>query len=254
MRNVSLTIDVEQDVPPYLNTWRGIEDGLPKLLDLLSKHEVRATFFVTGQAAEKFPDIVKKISQGHEVGCHGYEHERLDKIDAQEQFRKIERATKVLNEVIGQRIIGFRAPNFRPSSHTFAALKQIGYLYDASNALYRIGPDPARNGLVEIQNTWPSSFLRLPPTLSKHALRLCLAALPLTVLDFHVWEVVKMTGVRFDCRFATGETALHRLDQVLGYLLAKGAKFVLMRELARPDLSTPNFNMRRRHTRIPASK
>jgi peptidoglycan/xylan/chitin deacetylase (PgdA/CDA1 family) len=254
MREVALTIDVEQDVPPYLTTWRGIEDGLPKLLDLLSKHDVRATFFVTGQAAEKFPDLVKKISQEHEVGCHGFEHERFDKIDAPEQFRRIEQATKVLNEVIGQRILGFRAPNFRPSSHTFAALKQIGYLYDASNALYRNGPDPARHGLVEIQNTWPSSFLRLPSILSKQALRLCLAALPLTVLDFHVWEVVKMTGVRFDCRFATGETALHRLDQVLGYLVAKGVKFVLMQELARPDLSTPNFNMRGRHTRIPASK
>jgi peptidoglycan/xylan/chitin deacetylase (PgdA/CDA1 family) len=254
MREVALTIDVEQDVPPYLTTWRGIEDGLPKLLDLLAKHDVRATFFVTGQAAEKFPNLIKEISREHEVGCHGYEHERFDKIDAQEQFRRIEKATKVLNEIIGQRILGFRAPNFRPGSHTFVALKQIGYFYDASNALYRNGRDPARHGLMEIQNTWPSSFLRLPPILSKRALRLCLSALPLTVLDFHVWEVVKMTGVRFDCRFATGETALHRLDQVLGYLLARGAKFVLMRELARPDLSTPNFNMRRRHTRIPASK
>jgi hypothetical protein len=76
----------------------------------------------------------------------------------------------------------------------------------------------------------------LPPLFSKRVLRLCLAALPLTVLDFHVWEVVKMTGVRFDCRFATGETALHRLDQVLHYLLSKGAKFMLMREVAKSHL------------------
>lgn len=254
MRNVALTIDVEQDVPPYLNTWRGIEVGLPKLLDLLSEHGVRATFFVTGQVAERFPDLVKKIPLRHEVGCHGYEHERFDKINAQEQFRRVELATKVLKDVIGQPILGFRAPNFRPGSHTFAALKQIGYLYDASNALYRNGPDPESVGLVEIQNTWPSSFLRLPPILSKQVMRLCLAALPLTVLDFHVWEVVKMTGVRFDCRFATGDTALHRLDKLLGYLRAKGANFVPMRDLARPDLSTPNFNMREGHIRIPASK
>ena len=39
MRNVVLSIDVEQDVPPSLNTWRGVEEGLPSLLDLLSKHE-----------------------------------------------------------------------------------------------------------------------------------------------------------------------------------------------------------------------
>jgi len=238
MRNVALTIDVEQDAPPQLDTWRGMEEGLPILLNLLSKHKIHATFFVTGQVAKKFPNLVKKISQEHEVGCHGYEHERFDKLDAQEQFRRIELATKVLNKVTGQRVLGFRAPNFRPSPHTFAALKQMEYLYDASNACYRIGPDPGRYGLVEIPNTWPSSFLRLPPIFSKRVLRLCLAALPLTVLDFHVWEVVKMTGVRFDCRFATGETALHRLDQVMHYLLSKGVKFVLMREVVRQYLST----------------
>ena len=238
MRNVALAIDVEQDVPPYLNTWRGMEEGLPALFNLLAKHDVRATFFVTGQVAEKFPDLVKKISHGHEVGCHGYAHERFDKLDAQEQSLRIELATKVLNKVTGQRVLGFRAPNFRPSPHTFAILKKMGYLYDASNACYRIGPDSGRYGLMEISNTWPSSFLRLPPSFSKRVLRLCLAALPLTVLDFHVWEAVKVTGVRFDCRFATGETALHRLDQVIHYLLSKGVKFVLMREVVKQYLST----------------
>jgi len=238
MRNVALTIDVEQDAPPQLDTWLGMEEGLPILLNLLSKHKIRATFFVTGQAAEKFPTLVKKISQEHEVGCHGYEHERFDKLNAQEQFRRIELATKVLKKITGRRVLGFRTPNFRPSPHAFAALKKMGYLYDASNACYRIGPDPKRYGLVEIRNTWPSSLLRLPPSLSTRLLHLCLAALPLTVLDYHPWELVRMKKVRFDCRFGTGQTALHRLDQVLQYLLAKKAKFVLMREVVRPYQGT----------------
>jgi hypothetical protein len=59
-----------------------------------------------------------------------------------------------------------------------------------------------------------------------------LAALPLTVLNFHVWEVIKLTGVKFDCRFATGEVALHRLDSVLNYLLTKKTKFIMMLEAA----------------------
>jgi peptidoglycan/xylan/chitin deacetylase (PgdA/CDA1 family) len=236
MRNVALTIDVEQDAPPHLNTWRGMEEGLPILLNLLSKHKIRATFFVTGQAAEKFPTLVKKISRKHEVGCHGYEHERFDKLDAKEQSRRIGLATGVLKKVTGRRVLGFRAPNFRPSPHTFAALKKTGYLYDASNACYRIGPDPKRYGLVEIRNTWPSSFLRLPPSFSTRLLRLCLAALPLTVLDYHPWELVRMKKVRFDCRFGTGRTAMHRLDRVLQYLLAEKAKFVLMREVAKNKL------------------
>ena len=232
MSDVAFTVDVEQDVPSSLSTWRGMEEGLPSLLDLLSKYEVLATFFVTGRAAEKFPKLIRKVSHEHEVGCHGYEHERFDKISAKEQLRRIELATEILTEVTGRKISGFRAPNFRPSIHTFAALKRKGYLYDASNARYRIGPDPTRFGLVEICNTWPSSFLRLPPGLSTRVLRLCLAALPLTVLDYHPWELVKVTGVRFDCRFATGEVALRRLDKVLEYLLSKKARFRLMRDIA----------------------
>ena len=232
MPDIAFTVDVEQDIPSNLSTWRGVEEGLPLLLDLLSKHEVPATFFVTGQAAEKFSKLIRKVSREHEVGCHGYEHERFDKLSAEEQLRRIELATKILIEVTGRRILGFRAPKFRPNIHTLAALKRVGYLYDASNAWYRIGPDSTRFGLVEIRNTWPSSFLRLPPGLSTRVLRLCLATLPLTVLDYHPWELVKITGVRFDRRFATGEVALQRLDKVLEFLLVKKVKFRSMKEIA----------------------
>ena len=232
MRNVALTVDVEQDVPPFLDTWRGMEEGVPALLKLLSKHDVRATFFATGQAAKLYPKLIKQISRSHEVACHGYEHERFDRLDFREQLRRIELATKILTKVVGRRPLGFRAPNFKPNKHTFAALERAGYVYDASIASYNIEKRPKKSKLIEIPNTWPSSFLRMSPALSTRALRACLATLPLTVLDFHVWEVVKMTGVRFDCRFATGETTLRRLDKVLSYLLARKAKFVLMREVA----------------------
>lgn len=232
MRDVAFTVDVERDVPSTLSTWRGLEEGLPLLLDLLSKHEIPATFFVTGQAAERFPELIREVSLDYEVGCHGYEHERFDKISAREQLRRIELATKILTQVTGQKVLGFRSPNFRPGTHTLLALRRLGYLYDASNACYRVGPDPARFGLVEIRNTWPSSFLRLPAGISTRVLRLCLVALPLTVLDYHPWEFVKVTGVKFDCRFATGEAARHRLDKVFEYLISRGARFRLMREIA----------------------
>jgi peptidoglycan/xylan/chitin deacetylase (PgdA/CDA1 family) len=237
MRNIAFTVDVEQDAPHQLNTWRGMQEGLPILLDLLSKHDIRATFFVTGEVAKKFPRLINKIAKEHEVGCHGYKHERFDKLSAKEHLPRIETATKILTKITRRRILGFRAPNFRPSIHTFAALKQLGYVYDASNACYRIGPDPKRYGLVEIQNTWPSSLLRLPPGFSTRVLRLCLAALPLTVLDYHPWELVKMENIRFDCRFATGEVALQRLDEVLRYLLEKKCKFVLMRDVVKKRLA-----------------
>lgn len=230
--DVTFAVDVEQDAPPFLNTWMGVENGLPLLLELLAKHGVRATFFVTGQASEKFPELIAEISREHEVGCHGYEHERFDALGAGEQLKRIKRATEILTEVTGQRPLGFRAPNFRPSVPTFAALERLGYVYDASNARYKIGPGPSRFKLVEIPNTLPSSFLRLPAWFSKRVLRLCLVSLPLTVLDYHPWELVKITGVRFDLRFATGDLALRRLDEVMSYLLRKKARFVPMKEIA----------------------
>jgi len=233
MHKIALTIDVEQDVPPYLNTWRGMEKGLPLLLELLANHDIRATFFITGEAAKKFPGLISRISKEHEVGCHGYKHERFDKLSAKEHFPRIEAATKILTKIVKRRVLGFRAPNFRPSIHTFAALKRLNYLYDASNACYRAGPDPKPYGLIEIPNTWPSSLLRLPPGFSTRVLRLCSTALPLTVLDYHPWEFVEMKNIRFDCRFATGEVALQRLDKVLEYLLKKKRRFVLMRDVAK---------------------
>lgn len=232
MKNIALTIDVEQDVPPYLNTWRGIKEGLPALLDLLSKHNIRATFFVTGQAAEKFPELIKKISREHEVACHGYAHERLDKLSMDEQFKRIALATRVLTDITDQRILGFRAPNFKPSVYTFKILERLNYIYDSSCASYKICKNPHWSKLIEIPNTLPSSFLRLPLWLSTHILQLCSTVLPLTVLDFHVWEVTQVSGVRFDCKFSTGETALRRLDLLLEHSLTRGAKFVMMREIA----------------------
>jgi hypothetical protein len=232
MQNIALTIDVEQDVPPYLNTWKGMEEGLPALLDLLSKHDIRATFFVTGQAAERFPELIKKVSRKHEVACHGYRHERLDKLNRDEQFKRIALATKILADVTNQKILGFRAPNFKPNAYTFEILERLNYVYDSSCASYKICKNPHKSKIIEIPNTLPSSFLRLPTWLSTHILQLCSTALTLTVLDFHVWEVTQVFGVRFDCRFSTGETALRRLDLLLGRSRAKGAKFVMMREVA----------------------
>ena len=237
MRKVALTIDVEQDVPPYLNTWRGREKGLPLLLELLAKHDIRATFFTTGKVAERYPKLVKKVSYQHEVGCHSYYHERLDRMSFEKQLQKIKLATKILTKVVGRRPSGFRAPNFKTNAETFKAIEQAGYIYDASIASYKTHRKPKLSKLVEIQNTWPSSFLRLPPAISTRVLHICLAALPLTVLDYHVWEVVKVNEVPFDCRFATGEVALRRLDEVFKYLLEKKCEFVLMGDIAKNKMA-----------------
>ena len=57
MKNITITIDVEEDCPPMLTSTRGMEEGLPKLLDLFKKEGVKATFFATGMMAEQYTDL-----------------------------------------------------------------------------------------------------------------------------------------------------------------------------------------------------
>ena len=232
MSQVALTIDVEQDAPPFLNTWQGIEKGLPLMLEILAKHDVPATFFVTGLAAERFPKLIAEVSQKYEVSCHGYEHERFDMLAVEEQRKRIQKATEILQKITGTKPLGFRAPNFKLNGQTIALLEEIGYIYDASKVSYKQTSKKNSSSLVEIPNTLPSSFLRLPIWLSRPVLNLCLRFLPLVVLDYHPWELVEMSNVRFDMRFATGDKALNMLDRTISYLHARETRFVTLKEVA----------------------
>ncbi len=237
MHEVAFTVDVEQDIPPFLDTWDGMEKGVPALLDVLSKHKVRATLFVTGQTAEKFPELIRKASKEHEIGCHGYAHEELSTLSAENQFKVIQHATTVLTKITGQTPVGFRAPRFRANLDTFAALRRAGYLYDSSRVSYKPGQGIGSAKIIEIPNTLPSFFfLRIPAAFSTCIWGFLTNALPVTVLSLHNWELVKMRGARFASRFATGETALRRLDKLLGYLCTK-SRFRPMREIAESKLA-----------------
>ena len=58
----------------------GVEKGLPLMLEVLAKHDVPATFFITGLAADRFSGLIAEISQRYEVSCHGYEHESISNV------------------------------------------------------------------------------------------------------------------------------------------------------------------------------
>ncbi|MEM2300016.1 MAG: polysaccharide deacetylase family protein [Candidatus Hadarchaeales archaeon] len=227
------SVDVEQDAPPYLKTWRGIEEGLPRLLKMLDELGIRATFFVTGECCERFPDKIAEIARNHEVGCHGYLHERLDLLPFDEQFRRLKLATEIIEKTIEKRPVGFRSPNFRCNKHTYRALVKLGYFYDSSVPVYGLGQRPETSGLIEIMNTMPSSILRLPSVVSLPIVQLGLRVFRPLVLDFHPWELVEMKNVRWDCRFATGKVAEARLRKVLTNMLRIGVKFRTMEEVAK---------------------
>jgi len=111
-----------------------VEDGIEKLVNLFRKYEVKATFFVTGEMAQKHSEKIGAIVQsGHEVACHGLHHEKDECLLSREKQRvQIERAASVIENVIGRKPSGFRAPCLRANNATLEILGEIGFLYDSS--------------------------------------------------------------------------------------------------------------------------
>ena len=115
-----------------------VVDNTKRMLDLLSSapQPVKATFFVLGWVAERFPTLVSEIAQqGHEIASHGYGHQLVYTL-TEEEFRNDVRTTrKMLQDQSGQPILGYRAPSFSivkrtPWAHRI--LVEEGYTYDSS--------------------------------------------------------------------------------------------------------------------------
>lgn len=120
---VSLTFDVEQDCPPYLNTTRGMEEGLPKILDLLNEKNIKATFFFTAEMARRYPNLARRVvDEGYELGCHGFNHERFDKLKKSRAEAIIKKSLNVLRE-FGD-VVSFRAPNLQLPEYLFSSLSK----------------------------------------------------------------------------------------------------------------------------------
>jgi len=113
-----------------------VTEATTAILNLLDKYNTRATFFVLGEVAEKYPPLVKMIfEKGHEIACHGYSHKRLHDLGRNDFEREIKRAVALLESIVGQKPIGFRAPSFSLDNSTrwaFDVLAQNGFKYDSS--------------------------------------------------------------------------------------------------------------------------
>jgi len=142
-----LTNDVETTsiVNGGLRTETGVKvwkDGMPRLLDLYAKYNVKATFFFIADFAKDFPDIVKMIQPyGHEVACHGLTHDHkqaFDVLNFDEQKRHLREAKKILEDISGEEVVTFRAPALRVNEFTPQALIESGFKIDSSVAPQRI--------------------------------------------------------------------------------------------------------------------
>ena len=150
-----------------------------RILGLLKKHNVEATFFVLGWIAEQVPELVREIEgQGHEIATHGYSHKMLTEMEPKEFDNDMAQALTITRSIVTGKILGYRAPTFSLTNDTLWAtdiLLQHGIQYDSSifpmsfmttyDTIPGFSPAPFRfeNGLLEFPLSCAEKFsLRIP--------------------------------------------------------------------------------------------
>src|SRR5262245_48198053 len=138
----------------------GAESGVPRIISLLDRHQIPATFFVTGVDAMLHPEMVAAIMKSgrHEVGVHGWIHEFTPRLADGEEEKLLDRAIDQLTKMTGRRPVGYRAPSWAFSTVTLDLILKKGFLYDSSlQALdepYEVSLRGTPTGLVELAIDW----------------------------------------------------------------------------------------------------
>ena len=239
----ALTIDVEDyfqvsAFAPFIarSDWPQrecrVERNVERILAMLAARGTHATFFTLGWIAERYPQLVRQIvAQGHELASHGYGHERASDLSEGDFFADIDRAKKMLEDIGGVSVQGYRAPSFSIGTKNlwaFDSLARAGYRY--SSSIYPIHHDhygmpdaprfahEVRAGVLEIPVTtlrmggrnFPSSgggyFRLLPYAMSRWMLRRVNQrdGQP-AIFYFHPWEIdagqPRVAGIDAKTRF-----------------------------------------------------
>jgi peptidoglycan/xylan/chitin deacetylase (PgdA/CDA1 family) len=133
--------------------------GTPRVLDVLRRADVPATFFMPGVCAMIDPDETRRIvAAGHEVGLHGWIHENNSLLDAATERELLLRARDTLEPLIGAPPTGFRSANWDLSPATIATVAELGLAYDSSlmadESCYELVADGKPTGVVEVPVEW----------------------------------------------------------------------------------------------------
>ena len=256
----ALTIDVEDyfqvsAMAPYIerSAWDSlecrVENNVDRLLARFDEHGARATFFTLGWIAERYPALIRRIvAAGHELASHGYGHQRASDLTRAEFEDDITRAKRLLEDIGGVAVRGYRAPSFsigKGNLWAFDSLRDAGYVY--SSSVYPVQhdhygmPDAPRfpyssvEGLTEIpistvragKRNFPIGgggyFRLLPYAASRYAIaRFNREERRPAIFYMHPWEIdpeqPRVAGVGAKSRFRH-YVSLHRTEGRLVRLL-----------------------------------
>lgn len=131
----SVTIDYELDWGSRIKSSYAIEHVTDRILEIFDNKNAKATFFVSTEILPKNDKYVKKIFENkHEIASHGYEHNlKYDLLSRDELNIQISKSKSILEDLIGEKVVGFRTPMFRKNEHTDEILKEFEFEYDSSS-------------------------------------------------------------------------------------------------------------------------
>jgi len=133
--------------------------GVPRILDLLERHGVPASFYVPAVIALLYPEEQRRVvAAGHEIGIHGWIHERNSILDYKDERELMFRSADTLARITGKPPVGMRTPSWDFSQHTLRIVRELGLLYDSSlmadDEPYELVEDGEATGIVELPVEW----------------------------------------------------------------------------------------------------
>jgi peptidoglycan/xylan/chitin deacetylase (PgdA/CDA1 family) len=248
MKHILLTFDLEEFVLPKEfeqeidenEQFEISKQGLLQILELLNKHDIKATFFTTANFAKNFPKIIKDISKKHEIACHGYFHSDSYSKD----LSKILLAKKEIEKIIKKEIKGFRAPRFEIKD--ISELSKFGFQYDSSihptfipgrymnlfkkRKPHKIGKiieiSPSTLPIIRLPIFW-LAFKNLPLSYSKLFSKINFMSSDYLMLVFHPWEFADLSNIKIPKYIKKKDDGelLNMLEEYIIFLKNKGYVF-----------------------------